>query len=50
MAPWDAGKRYFNFEERTVAPGTFFDDVTHRRLVRIRDRVGGGMFVSNHPV
>jgi FAD/FMN-containing dehydrogenase len=50
MAPWDAGRRYLNFEENTVEPGRFFDDVTHRRLLRIRERVGGGMLVSNHPV
>jgi FAD/FMN-containing dehydrogenase len=50
MAPWDAGTRYLNFEERSVEPRRFFDDVTHRRLVRVRERVGGELFVSNHPV
>jgi hypothetical protein len=51
MAPWDSGRRYLNFEERTPGSRAFFDEATYRRLARIKAQVDAlDVFVSNHPV
>jgi FAD binding domain-containing protein/berberine-like enzyme len=51
MAPWDAGRGYLNFEENTVDSRLFYDEVTHRRLSRIKAQVDPrDMFRSNHPI
>ena len=51
LAPWDAGRGYLNFEERTVDSRSFYDEVTHRHLARIKARVDpADIFRSNHPI
>jgi Berberine and berberine like len=51
MAPWDAGRGYLNFEESSVSSRAFYDEVTHRRLARIKAQVDpGDVFLSNHPI
>jgi len=51
MAEWDAGRGYLNFEESTADSSSFFDEVTHRHLRRIKAQVDpGDSFVSNHPI
>ena len=51
MDPWDAGTGYLNFEENAVDPRQFYDEVTHRRLARVKGQVDpGDMFRSNHPI
>jgi hypothetical protein len=51
MAPWDAGRGYLNFEETTVDSRSFYDEVTHRRLARVKAQVDPrSMFRSNHPI
>jgi FAD/FMN-containing dehydrogenase len=51
MAEWDAGRGYLNFEESSVSSRSFYDEVTHRRLRRIKTQVDpGDIFVSNHPI
>jgi hypothetical protein len=51
MAPWDAGTGYLNFEETAVDSRSFHDEVTHRRLARIKAQVDPrDMFRSNHPI
>ena len=51
MAQWDAGRGYLNFEETTVDSRSFYDEVTHRRLRRIKTQVDpGDIFRSNHPI
>jgi FAD/FMN-containing dehydrogenase len=51
MAEWDAGSGYLNLEETTVDSRSFYDEVTHRRLSRIKARVDAGdLFRSNHPI
>jgi hypothetical protein len=50
MAEWDAGRGYLNFEE-TAGSHTFYDEVTHRHLRRIKTQVDpGDIFMSNHPI
>jgi FAD/FMN-containing dehydrogenase len=51
LAPWDAGRSYLNFEENVVDSRSFYDDLTHRRLARIKAQVDPtGVFRSNHPI
>jgi hypothetical protein len=51
MAEWDAGRGYFNFEESSVSSRSFYDEVTHRHLRRIKAEVDpGDLFRSNHPI
>jgi hypothetical protein len=51
MAEWDAGTGYLNFEESTVDSRSFYDEVTHRRLSRIKAQIDAGdLFRSNHPI
>ena len=51
LAPWDAGRGYLNFEERTVDSRSFYDEVTHRHLARIKAQVDpADIFRSNHPI
>jgi FAD/FMN-containing dehydrogenase len=51
MAEWDAGRGYLNFEEAAVGSQSFYDEVTHRHLRRIKTQVDpGDIFVSNHPI
>ena len=51
MAEWDAGRGYFNFEETAVGSQSFYDEVTHRHLRRIKTQVDpGDIFMSNHPI
>jgi hypothetical protein len=51
MAPWDAGRGYLNFEETAVDSRSFYDEITHRRLARIKAHVDPrDMFRSNHPI
>jgi FAD/FMN-containing dehydrogenase len=50
MAEWDAGRGYLNFEE-SAGSHTFYDEVTHRHLRRIKTQVDpGDIFMSNHPI
>jgi FAD binding domain/Berberine and berberine like len=50
LADWDAGRGYLNFEE-TADGSRFYDEVTHRRLRRIKAQVDpGDIFMSNHPI
>ena len=39
MARWDAGTGYLNFEENAVDSRQFYDDITHRRLARVKAQV-----------
>ncbi len=49
MAPWDAGTGYLNFEETAVDSRSFYDEVTHRRLARVKAQVDPrNMFRANH--
>ena len=51
LAEWDAGRGYLNFEETSVGSRSFFDEVTHRHLRRIKAEVDpGDVFMSNHPI
>ena len=51
MAEWDAGTGYLNFEESTTDSRSFYDEVTHRRLSRVKARYDAGdVFRSNHPI
>ena len=51
LAEWDAGTGYLNFEESSADSRSFYDEVTHRRLSRIKARVDAGdLFRSNHPI
>ena len=51
MAEWDAGRGYLNFEESAAGSRSFFDEVTHRHLRRIKTQVDpGDIFMSNHPI
>jgi len=51
MAEWDAGRSYLNFAERPVDSRSFYDEVTHRRLGRIKAHVDpSDVFLSNHPI
>jgi hypothetical protein len=51
MAKWDAGRGYLNFEEAAVGSQSFYDEVTHRHLRRIKAQVDpGDIFRSNHPI
>src|SRR4051812_2301469 len=51
MDPWDAGRRYLNFTERSADAGAFFPEGTLRRLQAVkRAHDPGDVFCSNHPV
>jgi FAD/FMN-containing dehydrogenase len=51
MAEWDAGRGYLNFEESSVDSRSFYDEVTHRRLSRVKAQVDpADVFLSNHPI
>jgi hypothetical protein len=51
LAPWDAGRGYLNFEETAADSRSFYDDITHQRLRRIKAQVDPrDMFRSNHPI
>jgi FAD/FMN-containing dehydrogenase len=51
LAPWDAGRGYLNFEENAVDSKLFYDELTHRRLSRVKAQVDPrDMFRSNHPI
>jgi FAD binding domain-containing protein len=51
MDPWDAGRRYLNFTERSADAGAFFPEGTLRRLQAFkRAHDPGDVFCSNHPV
>ena len=51
LADWDAGSGYLNFEESATDSRSFYDEVTHRRLSRIKARYDAGdLFRSNHPI
>jgi FAD/FMN-containing dehydrogenase len=51
MAEWDAGRGYLNFEESATSSRSFFDEVTHRHLRRIKTQVDpSDIFMSNHPI
>ena len=51
MAEWDAGRGYLNFEENAAGSRSFYDEVTHRHLRRIKTQVDpGDIFCSNHPI
>jgi Berberine and berberine like len=45
------GRGYLNFEESAAGSRSFFDEVTHRHLRRIKAQVDpGDSFMSNHPI
>jgi FAD/FMN-containing dehydrogenase len=51
LAPWDAGRGYLNFEEHATDSRSFYDELTHRRLSRVKAQVDPrNMFRSNHPI
>jgi hypothetical protein len=51
LAPWDAGHGYLNFEENPGDSRRFYDELTYRRLARIKTQVDPrDMFRSNHPI
>jgi FAD/FMN-containing dehydrogenase len=51
MAEWDAGRGYLNFEESSVDSRSFYDEVTHRHLSRVKAQVDpADVFLSNHPI
>ena len=51
LAPWDAGRGYLNFEENAADSRLFYDELTHRRLARIKTQVDpSDMFRANHSI
>jgi FAD/FMN-containing dehydrogenase len=51
LAAWDAGRGYLNFGENPGDSRRFYDELTHRRLARIKTQVDPrDMFCSNHPI
>jgi hypothetical protein len=51
LAPWDAGRGYLNFQETPTDSRAFYDELTYRRLARIKTHVDpSDMFRSNHPI
>jgi FAD/FMN-containing dehydrogenase len=51
LASWDAGRGYLNFQESEADSRLFYDEVTHRRLARLKAHVDPrNMFRSNHPI
>ena len=51
LARWDAGRAYLNFQESEADSRLFYDEVTHRRLARIKAHVDPrNMFRANHPI
>jgi FAD/FMN-containing dehydrogenase len=51
LAAWDAGRGYLNFQESTADSRSFYDELTHRRLARIKAQVDpSDVFRSNHPI
>jgi hypothetical protein len=48
---WDAGTGYLNFEENPTDSRSFYDELTHRHLARIKTQVDpSDVFRSNHPI
>ena len=51
MDPWDAGRRYLNFTERSADASAFFPGGTLRRLQAVKRAFDpGDVFCANHPV
>jgi FAD binding domain/Berberine and berberine like len=51
LAPWDAGRGYLNFEENPADSRRFYDELTYKRLARIKTQVDpSDMFRANHPI
>jgi FAD/FMN-containing dehydrogenase len=51
LAPWDADRGYFNFEENKTDSRSFYDELTYRRLQRVRAQVDPReMFRANHVI
>jgi FAD binding domain/Berberine and berberine like len=51
LAPYDTGRRYSNFAERTTDSARFFAPDVHRRLRAVRAVVDpDGLFRANHPI
>jgi FAD/FMN-containing dehydrogenase len=51
LAPWDSGKSYMNFRDRSVDPADFYSEVAYRRLQKVRSQYDPtGVFQANHPV
>ena len=51
LDPWSSGRRYQNFAERPVEPGSIFEPETQRRLTAIKARVDpDGLFQANHAI
>jgi FAD/FMN-containing dehydrogenase len=51
MAPWDAGTRYLNWEERTTDARLFYDEDTFRLLRALRSHWDpSGLFLANHQI
>ena len=51
LAPWDAGRGYWNFAERKVDPATLVGAEVYGRLQEILRRVDpDGRFLANHVI
>jgi hypothetical protein len=51
LAPWDAGARYANFEERSANARLFYDEDTFRLLRALRTEWDpSGLFLANHEI
>jgi FAD/FMN-containing dehydrogenase len=51
LAPWDAGARYLNFEERAADARLFYDEDTFRLLRALRTEWDpSGLFLANHEI
>ena len=51
LAPWEAGRTYFNFTERRVESNGLFPEETVRRLAAIKRQVDpDNIFLACHPV
>jgi hypothetical protein len=51
FAAWDAGTAYLNFAESEVNSRSFYDELTYRRLARIKTQCDpSDLFRSNHPI
>jgi FAD/FMN-containing dehydrogenase len=51
FAEWDAGTGYLNFEENPTDSRSFYDELTYRRLARIKTQLDpSDVFRSNHPI
>lgn len=51
LEPWDAGREYLNFAERSTDPARLWSPSAYARLRELKARYDGGeLFRANHPI